>query len=327
MKYPISIIGLLSLCLTGTAQTAPPLASLPSVTISLGPPAAFTPSGTFRHFEVIDERTDTTRIGVHTFLPTFSHPRDKQLVFRSPAAAELAGYLNRHFTSPEAPYTALIVLRNLWLSDASYLREEVNKDPGKHIERTHIRLKAEIYAVRDSQYIPILRFDTLHAYRLGNIYTPTGTYYEHWENDLAALLDRMTDSASRLTIVKAGHARRLSLQDILEFNRTRFSLPIIGNSPLAPGVYASFEEFRNNAPSIREYEVKTVNNAHAIYIKEPGGSAYYYSRAIWGYCDGRSVYIMRGGLLRRTWKEENAFYLLSSTDKELTIDMDTGLVY
>src|ERR1700754_4257137 len=68
-----------------------------------------TPAGSFfSHFEVIDERSDTARIGIHTTWPAFSHPLDRQLVFRRPAATEIAGYLNEHFGRPGAPYTALI---------------------------------------------------------------------------------------------------------------------------------------------------------------------------------------------------------------------------
>jgi hypothetical protein len=327
VKYPISIIGLLSLSLASSAQilpsqTGPSLSSLPSVIISLQKPSS--PTSIFSHFEVIDERADTTRIGLHTFWPTFGHPRDRQLVFQSSAAAEIGVWLNTHYARPDAPYTALVVLRNLWLSDASYLREEVKKDPKKHSERTHIRFKAEIYAVRDSIYLPILRFDTLQAYRRSNMYNSTTTFYTCWDHDLTCILKNMTDSASLLTNLKAPHARNLRLADVLGFNRSRFDAPINGNGSLTPGVYTSFQEFRDNAPSIREYQIRTENNSRILYIKD--GGDWFYSHDVWGYCDGKSVFVMRDGILRRTWREANAFYLFGSQN-ELTIDMDTGNIY
>lgn len=321
-KYPISIIGLLSLSLASSAQIAPSLSSLPSVTISLRQPA--NPSSIFSHFEVIDERSDTTRIGVHTFWPTFGHPRDRQLVFHTTAASEISIWLNGHFARPGAPYTALVVLRNLWLSDASYIREEVKKDPKKHYERTHIRFKAEIYAVQDSIYLPILRFDTLQSYRRGNMYNSTSTFYTCWDRDLTSILNDMTDSASHLAALKAPHARNLRLADILGFNRSRFDAPINNNGTLTPGVYISFQEFRNNAPSIRDYQIRTENNSRVLYIKD--GADWFYSHDVWGYCDGRSVFVMRDGILHRTWREENAYYLFGAGN-ELTIDMDTGMIY
>ncbi|HXB05858.1 MAG TPA: hypothetical protein VNW04_02045 [Puia sp.] len=325
MKYPISIIGLIGLSLASMAQPVPSLSALPSVTINLRDPGSPSTS-TFSHFEVIDERSDTTRIGIHTFWPTIGHPRDRQLVFHSAASNEIGAYLNDHFARPGAPYTALIVLRNLWLSDASYLREEIKNDPKKQYVRTHIRFKAEIYAVRDSQYMPILRFDTLQAYKRSNMYSSTSTFYDCWDRDLTSILNEMTDSASQLTIVKAPRARTLRIGDILEFNRSRFDAPISRNGSLTPGVYVTFQEFRNNTPSVRDYEIRTENNTRVLYMKEAGGSAYFYSHNVWGYCDGKSVFVMRDGILHRTWREENAFYLFGP-DKELTIDMDTGLIY
>src|SRR5277367_3500761 len=56
-------------------------------------PDAFRP---FSHFEVIDDRPDTTRIGVHGNLPMNSHEFDRQLIFPGPAAQELTRYLNRY---------------------------------------------------------------------------------------------------------------------------------------------------------------------------------------------------------------------------------------
>jgi hypothetical protein len=35
---------------------------------------------------------------------------------------------------------------------------------------------------------------------------------------------------------------------------------------------------------------------------------------------------MRDGILRRTWREENAYYLFGAQNG-LTIDMDTGMIY
>ena len=328
LKYPVSVIGALclSLHLFSQSGTTTPFSALPSVTINLKEPGPI--SGTvFRHFEVIDQRSDTTRIGVHTFWPTFGHPRDRQLTFHSPASTEIAGYLNTWFTRPDAPFTALVVLRSLWLSDASYLREEVKKDPNKLYERTHIRFKAEIYAVRDSQYMPIFRFDTLQAYKNSNLYRSVTTFYDLWDRDLTAIVATMADSASLLTAVKVGHARLLHLEDILEFNRTRFYTPISNNASLTPGVYVSFEEFRNNAPSIRDFEIKKENNTRVLYIKEAGGSSWYYSHDVWGYCDGKAIYVMRDGILRQAWKEGNAYYFYGNADKQLAIDMDTGGVY
>jgi hypothetical protein len=323
MKNPLILASLTALSLSGLAQSS--LSSLSPVTISLenATPSAliFSP---FRHFEVIDERPDTARIGIHTFVPTVGIPRDRQLVFHRPAAAEIADYLNGHFARPDAPYTALVILRNLWLSDAAYHHNEKEKNPGFHHERTHIRLKAEIYAVRDSLFMPVLRFDTLQAYKRDNPYTNVSTYYNLWDRDLTGLLNHMTDSAARLTLAKKDHSRLIHLEDIRQYNQSRFNVPITGNTDLLPGVYASFSEFRENAPSIHNFEVRQEKGNRLLYIRETGGASWY-SHDAWGYCDGKTIYIMRDGILYPLWKEGKAFYFYSQAFKE--IDMDSGEIY
>jgi hypothetical protein len=326
MKYPISPISVvcaLLMFLPAGAQPQPSLSGLRPVIIHLkaahdaGNPD---PNTLFSHFEVIDERPDTSRIGVHTNSTGFGRPHDRQLVFARPAAQEIAGYLNRHFTRARGSYTALVVLRTLWLSDANYIREDMVRDPDKRFEKTHIRLKAEIYAIRDSRYIPVLRLDTLQA-SIKMRYYSTLTPYSDWDDDLSALLDELVDSCSRVTAQKAdqvtaqktGQDRQIDLAAIRQFNASRFDAPI-GNTPaLIRGVYASFEEFRNNAPSIQDFEIKMDNNARLLYIREAGKT--YYSHDAWGYCDGKDIYVMRDGILCPAWKEGKAFYFYNDTRK------------
>ena len=319
MNYPISIAcSLLFSSLLCTAQSAISISTLGSVTIHLRNPDELSFHGkVFAHFEVIDERPDTARIGVHLYVPTFGWNRARQLVFHRPVAAELADYLNAGFARPGAPYTALIVLRDLWLSDANYLREDMLKDPDKLHERTHIRLKAELYATKDSLFIPVLRFDTTQVYKQDNRYTGD-SYYASWGYNLAGILNNMADSAGRLANTKDGHSRLVSRADIEDFNHSRFVAPIGIAADLTAGVYASFDEFRNNTPSIRDFEIKMEHKERLLYIREPNGKSYY-SHDAWGYCDGKDIFIMRDGMLCQAWREGGAFYFHGGTYREVIV--------
>jgi hypothetical protein len=309
MTNPISTIGALLLCLSASAQSS--LSTLSPVLIELDSSGRTYSAGCpFRHYQVIDARPDTARIGIHAFIPTLGSQHNRQLVFRQPAASEIAAFLNARFTRADAPYTALIVLRNLWLSDANYRREEKLKNPAILHERTHIRLKAEIYAVRDSLFMPVMRFDTLQAYKRDNRYTSIVTYYSLWNKDVTAILCDMADSAARLTVARQGKGRQLHLEEIMKWNQSRFETPITGNITLTPGVYTSFEECRNNKPSLQHFEIRMENNYRLLYISESGGSTYY-SHEAWGCSDGKNIYMMHDGVLYPIWKEDRAFYFLA----------------
>jgi hypothetical protein len=282
---------------------------LPAVTIRLDQDASSQNTSLFSHFEVIDQRPDTGRIGLHINKGAAGHTRDRQLVFARPAATEIADWLNQHFTRPDAPYTGLIVLRTLWLSDANYPIEDLMRDPHKQQERTHIRLKAEVYAAKDSNYMPIFRFDTLF-YTIKAVYS-IHSPYSNWERDLANILSGLADSASYLADQKRGHGRQIPLTAIHQFNQSRFVSPIDDNPPLARGVYASFEDFRNNTPSVQNFEIKMEGSNMLLYIRESNDRSYY-SHDAWGYCDGKNVFVMKDGVLRIAWKEGKAFYFSSS---------------
>jgi len=318
MRYPISVTLWLLAILPSVAQNPTTPVALGSVTINLKNPfdLSFQP-GVFNHFEVIDERSDTARIGIHPYVPTFGSNYARQLVFHHSASVELAGYLDAHFANPAGRYTALIVLRNLWLSDANYLREDLLKDHSKWHERTHIRLKAEIYATKDSLYMPVLRYDTVQVYRQNHRYTGE-SYYSSWEYNLARVLNTMADSASRLTLSREGHSPLVSRDEIRSFNKSRFTPPISIAAMPEAGVYASFDEFRNNAPSIHDFEVKKEDGDRLLYIKDPYGRTYY-SHDAWGYCNGNEIFVMRDGVLCRVWREGNAFYFVGGANQDVLV--------
>ena len=161
MKSTLLFISLCSLAIPAGAQSTKTAASsvaglsaLRTETIRLNDPhdpAPFPSSVTFRpfsQFEVIDERPDTTRIGVHGNLPMHSHEFDRQLIFPGSAAQELTHYLNRHFVHPDAPDTVLVILRQLWLSDTDpYF---AGADPYREDQLGGLALSMEGLARRDA---------------------------------------------------------------------------------------------------------------------------------------------------------------------------------
>jgi hypothetical protein len=153
-------------------------------------------------------------------------------------------------------------------------------------------------------------------------------------------MNDLADSASRLTSAKEESSGWVRLEDIRRFNASRFNAPIDDDRP-SRGVYANFEEFRNNTPSIQNFEIRVEHHERVLYIQESGNT--YYSHEVWGYCDGKDIYVMRDGILCLAWKEGKAFYVpagnaiansLSETNSRdykqrsiYFIDMDTGDIY
>ncbi len=356
MKPTLLFLTLCSLAAPAGAQPGKPgigppsdLSTLRTITIRLNgshdPAFAHSP---FARFEVLDERPDTLRIGVHGNLPMHSHFFDRQLIFGIPANQEIATWLNRHCTHAGAPYSLLVILRGLWLSDTDPYTPNPDQYSIFHPlnpadSRTHIRLKAEIYARRNDQYLPLLRIDTLEPTR-SVIYNSRTASYMGWEKDLAAMLRELAENAALAANRKENSNHWISREDIRRFNLSRFDIPIFDSGALTRGVYTSFEEFRNNAPSIHDFEVRPDNGHLALYLRNGDGTSYY-THNVWGYCNGKEVFIMRDGLLHLLRKDGNSFYfygidIASVSNPPLNafsgyperhclyiIDMDTGQFY
>lgn len=81
---------------------------------------------------------------------------------------------------------------------------------------------------------------------------------------------------------------------------------------LRKGIYASIHEFRNNQPSVFNYQVEPdVNGLLQLYLKDAAGQLYF-SRKMWGYCDGQQCYVMMNGNLFPIIPVHHAFYVWGS---------------
>jgi len=308
MKYPLSSILLVFTLFHATAQSldtdsiGSPLAVYRPITIKLQDPLTrHTVYSPFRHFEILDQRPDTTRIGFRVYNALIGHG-NRQMVLAGQASLELSNYLDTHIAGKTSPYTALIVIRALWLSDGTYTLAEISKDTGNLANiKTKIRLKAEVYAERAGIYTPIFRFDST---RMSKTYL-----YSVVGRDLAGMLNTLADSAAILLDRLGNDGKQLTLNEISHFNQSRFN-PVIcsGNIVLNSGVYRDFQEFKDNAPSIHNFETTRDKDRLLLYLKQNDGTSYY-TRGAWGYCDGKTIYVMKDGMLVPVWKEGKAFYL------------------
>jgi hypothetical protein len=100
--------------------------------------------------------------------------------------------------------------------------------------------------------------------------------------------------------------KKLSLTDIITFNKRNLNLPILNESILKKGAYASYEEFKNNNPSIKEYQYKKGEMGDFLYVKENGVE--HPDRTVWGFCDGTNIYINSADKFSLLVREGNTFY-------------------
>ncbi len=254
----------------------------------------------FRSIEVVDYRPDSSRIGLFVV-----KRQQADFLFKSSPGTVIKSFLNEAYTNPLASKTLLVVIRELWFSDILF-EKQLDKVPSPF--RSRISFRAETYVKENTGYIPLTYFDT-------TITSPKNII------DIAPfrITELMTSLVEKINSSDISPAylqtkRLLSFAAVDSFSNKSFSYPIDAPDTLREGVYASFEDFRNNKPSIFNYEIEKENNSlMTLRLKDEQGKSYY-SRKMWGYCDGQRTYVMMDGNLFPIFTYDRAYYVYGSKE-------------
>ncbi len=250
--------------------------------------------GLFHDIRVLDLRRDTTRLGILRV----NVREQNNLLFNSSATADLTAYLNSVYAKAGAPYSLLIVLKDLWISCPE------DFVPRAHFEM-NIAFHAEAYLKVDDGYKPILFLDST-AEKKG-IYIPSVA-----EHGLRDLIDAFMYQLASADLTK--NRRTVNLRQIDSFSRSRFDYSMDTATQFVKGVYANVEEFRNNAPSILKYEIsKDGRGDYDLNIPDETGKLYL-THTVWGFSDGQQPYVMIDGSLFPVYRIGHQFYVLGSKE-------------
>lgn len=170
-----------------------------------------------------------------------------------------------------------------------------------------ILFTAEFYAKLKDIYIPLCRFDTIitgdqNIFRAGDTYLSMA---------LNAGMKKLS-LANWEKIKIAG--KKLSWQDINNFYATRLSLPILNNPPVK-GIYFSFDDFKNNSPSPREFTVDKNKTGDFLYLKNEKGEDILCTD-LWGYSDGKDMFMFSATNYFKLHRTHNSFKIYGA--KEFT---------
>ncbi|MFZ1370066.1 MAG: hypothetical protein WAR78_06780 [Ferruginibacter sp.] len=205
----------------------------------------------------------------------------------------------------------LIVVKKFWLtSEADKIRFD-NDKTGQAINGwdAGVLCKLELYLEKDSVFFPLYRIDSVFTFKeklndyAGIRFVDNADFFV--TSALKASLKKLVGIIPDEIIVKR---KRLSFEDISREYSKKMDIPVLKFNDLQKGVYKDFEEFKANAPSIQDYELRNGTIGDIIYIKE-GGSEYP-TRNAWGFCDGTDIFINSGDKYSKLVRRENTFYFL-----------------
>ena len=259
---------------------------------------------------VIDARPDTTSLGFmqkHALNHAF-------VVLNKSLKQEIEKFVHDYLglTEDTASLTLVMILKKIWLSD------EISKDESKLNEKVDDAkasasgaiAKIEFYLKYQSDYYPLYRYDSviLEPYLIADF----GTQF--LEIALTSSLDKL------IKMDKAGfglNKRKLSWADIDQFNNERFNISILKDRVLIKGAYRTFEEFKTNSPSEKIFEIAKDKKNDIFYIRDSSGKNTV-TRNIWGYCDGKNVFINSINNYFQLQRKGNSFYFYGSKNSNIS---------
>lgn len=258
-------------------------------------------SKAFGVVEVIDLRNDTSGVGYYS--STILSTTTKKIILKSGCCFAVNSWISEYLQLKNSSDTAnslFAVIRRLRVSEdmAPEISGNNLKGNPENGWQSGVALKIEYYCRQGKDYLPLYRFDSLLIFKeqflknAGNFITLS----------LIASLQKLKEI--NIEVFKK-NGRKVTLSDILNRVTKIYQIPIFNDVIYKKGIYANFEEFKNNAPSTDSYEFKEGKLSDILYVKKDGKE--YPERNAWGFCDGKNIYIYSADKFSQLVREGNTF--------------------
>ncbi len=276
-------------------------------TIEIGLPGNSMNLQHFHSVRIVDARPDSLAIGLAqkgSHSPFFivtpgSFSNDVEEVIR---------YYTGFGSSDSA--TLVLIIRKFWISAGDYYynqQQSQNIVPDTSSEKiSNLEMKIEFFLQNGPDYFALYRFDTVITKRL----LVSRDASELVSEGLMASLSKLTSLDSEFKMTAAAR-RKFSWPEIEAHIGKPFDIPILKDSLPVAGVYFSLEEFKNNKPRERNFEVSRDKLTDLIFIRQPDGKLIP-EREAWGFSDGENMFIRSHENYFRLQRRGNAFYVYGS---------------
>ncbi len=268
----------------------------------------------FHSIKVLDKRTDTSIMGFCK-VERFGLPKNGYFTLKGGASTQIESFLKTQLLFDSlSTYSLVIVIRKLWLTPE--LENDGVLDFPKKNEKFPFTEKGrplfkpgvigifDFYATKDSVYIPLTRFDSSLKDRK--------TLYP---NEAGLIEDIITASIRKVLRInlteKLITGKKISGKEFEEFSSKQPICKPLYISEYKKGVYATYEEFKNNQPSIKNFQIKKTEKADLLFVKDENGIEYPV-RKIWGFSDGKTIYIKSSDVYFVLEKFNNNFYTMAA---------------
>jgi hypothetical protein len=257
---------------------------------------------------VVDERPDKMAIGL-----TMASHRPVFVIARGDLSDDAQLFLNStiHFSKSDS-FSVVMVIKKFWVT--SNLDNEIEREIQNTGVDTSTRkissllARIEFYLKKGPDHFILYRFDTTIT---RNLYVANDAS-ALVEQGLISSLYKLKEMDSKFQSISKTK-RKFSMEEIEVHVRKQFDMPVLRDSVLNRGVYFSFDEFKNNSPGLKDFEVEKDKLIDLIFIKQANGTQVPVREA-WGYCDGKDLYVKSMDNYFLLQREGNAFYVYGAKE-------------
>lgn len=256
--------------------------------------------------DIVDARADTFALG---YMKKGLFRSFKKIQFATPGLTGMFELCERvlYPDTIHPQFRILMVVKELWLSEEDTDMDDKDKiqDFDQRLYPTsYVKCKFEFYLKKGEKYFALYRFDTSLLKTL-----PLKLYAaEHIKDAVISSLNKAsTYDFQGISKTKTPAA----MSSIEKYNNNRFNLPILKDTSFKKGVYMSFNDFKNNNPSITEFEIKKGRLGDALYTKSEDGK-WVVNRTVWGYCFENNLFIKSGDNYFQLQRIGNSYYFNGS---------------
>ena len=243
----------------------------------------------FSEIIITDYRFDTTKIG---YMRNYDFYK---IVFPQTSSIYLTRVINdylRKNLTPGADSKLTIIIKSLWINNFIHdtsengggkIRQPINQ--GTNDKAGSCTADFEIFATQGPHNKALAKIKYEFPY------SPY-TYDKFW--DMIYLpFDSMVRHIGSMNMEATLQKRKdFSRAEIDSAYKSRYEIPVLKTSFLRKGVFFTFDEFKENKPSLQDFEIRSSELTDELYVKNKKDDELLIN--YWGYCDGKDYYIHAG---------------------------------
>ena len=242
----------------------------------------------FESIKILDDRFDTSILGFrHNLVFGYSKIRLDPTV-KEGIESFYNDYYHKNFT-PNGK-VLLISIKKLWINNAP---DQKAKAPGNGVDevsKQDIYAKFEYYYGAEDSFSPVIRMDTIF-----HLTPEVNSVFDAKDESklpfFCFALEKMLENINYdLYLRGIENKKKMSVDGIEKYNAGFMDIPVL-KEPVKKGVFATFEEFKNNQPSIISFRKRKLKNKIYELVDEKDNAILHY----FAYYDGQNLVINKKG--------------------------------